>query len=151
MKATGIIRRIDDLGRIVIPKEIRRTLKIKEGAPMELYIEQDAVIFKKYQPFTINEKILHCVFEMLKATTLKRFAIYDDFNILKAWPGVKETFPIPTAGWDEKREPFIYQENNIYPIIVENELIGYLLGQGEHSEEILKIVATYIKAELNNY
>lgn len=48
MKATGIIRRVDDLGRVVIPKEIRRTLKIREGDPLEIYTERDAVVFKKY-------------------------------------------------------------------------------------------------------
>lgn len=48
MKATGIIRRIDDLGRVVIPKEIRRTLKIKEGDPLEIFLDRDYVCFKKY-------------------------------------------------------------------------------------------------------
>lgn len=49
MKATGIVRRIDDLGRIVIPKEIRRTLRIREGDPLEIYTDRDGeVIFKKY-------------------------------------------------------------------------------------------------------
>lgn len=51
MKATGIVRRIDDLGRIVIPKEIRRTLRIKEGDPLEIYTDREGeVIFKKYSP-----------------------------------------------------------------------------------------------------
>lgn len=51
MKATGIVRRIDDLGRVVIPKEIRRTLHIREGDPLEIYTEKDGeVIFKKYSP-----------------------------------------------------------------------------------------------------
>lgn len=48
MKATGIIRRIDDLGRVVIPKEIRRTLRIHEGDPLEILLDGDGVIFKKY-------------------------------------------------------------------------------------------------------
>lgn len=49
MKATGIVRRIDDLGRIVIPKEIRRTCNLREGDPMELYLgEDDAIVLKKY-------------------------------------------------------------------------------------------------------
>lgn len=48
MKATGIIRRVDDLGRVVIPKEIRRTMKIREGDPLEIYLEKDAVVFRKY-------------------------------------------------------------------------------------------------------
>ena len=51
MKATGLVRRVDDLGRIVIPKEIRRTLKIREGDPLEIYTEKDGgVIFRKYSP-----------------------------------------------------------------------------------------------------
>jgi len=51
MKATGIVRRIDDLGRVVIPKEIRRTMRIREGDPLEIYTDHDGeVIFKKYSP-----------------------------------------------------------------------------------------------------
>ena len=51
MKATGIVRRIDDLGRVVIPKEIRRTLRIREGDPLEIYTDKDGeVVFKKYSP-----------------------------------------------------------------------------------------------------
>lgn len=49
MKATGIVRRIDDLGRVVIPKEIRRTMRIREGDPLEIYTSRDGeVVFKKY-------------------------------------------------------------------------------------------------------
>lgn len=51
MKATGIVRRIDDLGRVVIPKEIRRTLRIREGDPLEIFTATDGeVVFKKYSP-----------------------------------------------------------------------------------------------------
>lgn len=50
MKATGIVRRIDDLGRVVIPKEIRRTMKLREGDPLEIFLEKDGVVFKKYSP-----------------------------------------------------------------------------------------------------
>lgn len=51
MKATGIVRRIDDLGRVVIPKEIRRTMRIREGAPLEIFTDREGeVIFKKYSP-----------------------------------------------------------------------------------------------------
>ena len=49
MKTTGIVRRVDDLGRIVIPKEIRRTLHIKEGDPLEIYIDDNAVCFRNYK------------------------------------------------------------------------------------------------------
>lgn len=51
MKATGIVRRIDDLGRVVIPKEIRRTLRIREGDPLEIFVDRDGeIILKKYSP-----------------------------------------------------------------------------------------------------
>lgn len=49
MKSTGIVRKIDPLGRIVIPKELRRTFDLKEGNPMEIFIEDDIILLKKYQ------------------------------------------------------------------------------------------------------
>jgi AbrB family transcriptional regulator (stage V sporulation protein T) len=53
MKATGIVRRIDDLGRVVVPKEIRRTLRIREGDPLEIFTDEGGIYFKKYSP--LNE------------------------------------------------------------------------------------------------
>ena len=54
MKATGIVRRIDDLGRVVIPKEIRKTLRIKEGTPLEIFTDREGeIILKKYSPIGI--------------------------------------------------------------------------------------------------
>src|SRR5690625_7264870 len=53
MKATGIVRRIDDLGRVVIPKEIRRTLRIREGDPLEIFVSREGeIILKKYSPIS---------------------------------------------------------------------------------------------------
>ena len=49
MKATGIIRHIDDLDRVVIPKEIRRTMRIREGDPLEIFATDDGVVFRKYE------------------------------------------------------------------------------------------------------
>ena len=57
MKATGIIRRIDDLGRIVIPKEIRRQCGITEGTPMEIFISSDGIILKKYYSEELTEAV----------------------------------------------------------------------------------------------
>ncbi|MBQ3379110.1 MAG: AbrB/MazE/SpoVT family DNA-binding domain-containing protein [Clostridia bacterium] len=85
MKATGIVRRIDDLGRIVIPKEIRRTLRIREGDPLEIFTEKDGeVIFKKYSP--IGEL---APYALEYAETLARFlncacAVCDRDNIVAA-------------------------------------------------------------------
>lgn len=61
MKATGIVRRVDDLGRIVIPKELRRILRIRENDPLELYSEDGAIVFKKYSPMMqIEESAAVC-------------------------------------------------------------------------------------------
>jgi len=83
MKATGIVRRIDDLGRVVIPKEIRRTMRIREGDPLEIFTEKDGeVIFKKYSPigelgdFAVNYA------ETLAKTTGKGTLITDRDSII---------------------------------------------------------------------
>ncbi|SDJ72500.1 stage V sporulation T C-terminal domain-containing protein [Salimicrobium halophilum] len=58
MKATGIVRRIDDLGRVVVPKEIRRTLRIREGDPLEIFVDREGeIILKKYSPILELEGI----------------------------------------------------------------------------------------------
>lgn len=57
MKATGIVRRIDELGRVVIPKEIRRTLRLREGDPLEVFTDRDELMLKKYSPIASLEKI----------------------------------------------------------------------------------------------
>lgn len=50
MQETGIVRRIDELGRIVVPKEMRKTMRIREGDPLEIYLEKDCLVFRKYSP-----------------------------------------------------------------------------------------------------
>ena len=78
MKATGIVRRIDDLGRVVIPKEIRRVLRIREGDPLEIYTNNSGeVILKKYSP--INE-LSHYASEYAE-NMRKFFAILFCFNV----------------------------------------------------------------------
>ena len=53
MKATGIVRKVDELGRIVLPIELRRTLEIEERDPLEIYVEEDRIVLKKYRPSCI--------------------------------------------------------------------------------------------------
>ena len=73
MKATGIVRRVDDLGRIVIPKEIRRTLRIREGDPLEIYTEKDGgVIFRKYSPMGDLLDFAGQICESIAANSLHR-------------------------------------------------------------------------------
>lgn len=58
MKATGLVRRIDDLGRVVIPKEYRKVINVREGDPLELFLTEDGIVFKKYNfSESINENI----------------------------------------------------------------------------------------------
>ena len=78
MKATGIVRRIDDLGRSVIPKEIRRTMHIREGDPLEIYTDKDGgVIFKKYSPVGELSTFAGQICEALQKTTGGVAAVFD--------------------------------------------------------------------------
>ena len=70
MKATGVVRRIDDLGRVVIPKEIRKTLRIKEGDPLEIFTDREGqVILKKYSPIGELSEFASGYAETLSKTT----------------------------------------------------------------------------------
>lgn len=83
MKATGIVRRIDDLGRVVIPKEVRRNFGIKEGDPLEIYTDRDgAIIFKKYAPNNTNDVVTYLV-HSARALGFD-IGVYDDIG---AWRG----------------------------------------------------------------
>ena len=83
MKATGIVRRVDDLGRIVIPKEIRRTLRIREGDPLEIYTEKDGgVIFRKYSPMGDLLPFAAQLCESIGANTGRIAAVSDRDNII---------------------------------------------------------------------
>ena len=85
MKATGIVRRVDDLGRIVIPKEIRRTLHIKESDPLEIFTDRDgAVIFKKYSPMGELSDFAAQICHALNKTTGQPVAICDRDAIVTA-------------------------------------------------------------------
>ena len=78
MKATGIVRRVDDLGRIVIPKEIRRTLRIREGDPLEIYTEKDGgVIFRKYSPMGDLQEFAAQMCDAIGAATGQIAAVAD--------------------------------------------------------------------------
>lgn len=78
MKATGIVRRIDDLGRVVIPKEIRRNMRVKEGDPLEIYTTREGeIVLKKYVP--MGEEDWTSIGVVLKNSILQgeKFALYD--------------------------------------------------------------------------
>jgi len=97
MKATGIVRRIDDLGRVVIPKEIRRTMRIREGDPLEIFTEKDGeVIFKKYSPVGELNDFASQICETLNKTTGCITAVTDRDNIISV-------FGVPKRELHEKR------------------------------------------------
>lgn len=85
MKATGIVRRIDDLGRVVIPKEIRRTLKIYEGSPLEIFTGEDgSVVFRKYSSMENIAELAGVYADALTATTGLPCCICDTEKIVAA-------------------------------------------------------------------
>ena len=92
MKATGIVRRIDDLGRVIIPKEIRKILGIREGDPLEIFIDhsENAVCFKPYLPFSEPWRLLEDVATIMRDS--KDFQKYaDDVHALASKIKEKES------------------------------------------------------------
>jgi AbrB family transcriptional regulator (stage V sporulation protein T) len=93
MKATGIVRRIDDLGRVVIPKEIRRTLRIREGDPLEIFVDRDGeVILKKYSPIGELGDFAKEYADSLFESTNHIILITDRDNIIAVAGGAKKDY-----------------------------------------------------------
>lgn len=112
MKATGIVRRIDDLGRVVIPKEIRRTMRIREGDPLEIYTTRDGeVIFKKYSLIGGLEDFAAQFCDTLSRSTDFTAAVTDrDAVIAVAGVGKRELLGKPVSDQLEK----LMTERSIY-------------------------------------
>ena len=124
MKATGIIRRVDDLGRVVIPKEIRRTLKIREGDPLEIFLENDYVCFKRYSALgSLSEETLRVAQTMAQRTFNHQIAIYDESRKIS---GPDSYGSFVNMSWEYNRTPFKYEGMGVYPIISVGELCGYI-------------------------
>lgn len=137
MKATGIIRRIDDLGRIVIPKEIRRTLRIREGDPLEIFLdEQNGVIFRKYSQLGMSDDVLRTANLMAKFSGME-IAIYDiDCRLTddKSYPEI-----VPEA-WEDFRTPTQFENYTVYPILCNGECYGYVCSHSHRIAEVVMIV-----------
>ena len=155
MKATGIVRRIDELGRIVLPKEIRRTMKIREGDPLEIFTDRDGeVIFKKYSP--VGEM---AAFSSQYAETLHRTCdmsvIICDRDYIISCGGVpkKEYLEKQVSGELEE----LMESRNMYVFRADSEKIYPTRDHGEHfvscampitSEgDVIGIIATLSPAE----
>ena len=131
MKATGIVRRIDDLGRVVIPKEIRRTMRIREGDPLEIYTDRDGeVIFKKYSP--IGE--LHA-FASEYAETLQKTAGMSVF--------ICDRDAIITVAGASKREYVDRKISRALEEIIESRSL-YMRGSGKETIPVTDDASHYV-------
>lgn len=92
MKSTGIIRRIDELGRIVIPKEIRKNLRIKEGENVEIYTENESIILKKYSVLKNLSEIATIYAEVINSLVKENIIITDTDNVIAASGKYKKKF-----------------------------------------------------------
>lgn len=119
MKNTGVVRRIDDLGRIVIPKEIRKTLRIKDGESLEIFLNSDNIVLKKYSPL----EGLQSFYKMYAESIYSEIG----YNIL-----VVDRDRIVAVSGDFKKK---YLDKPISPtidLIIQNRIVVY-------SKEIVKI------------
>lgn len=143
MKATGIVRRIDDLGRVVIPRELRRTLHIHEGDPLELFIDTDgSVTLKKYVP--IGEKDCAKAKQILKAILPDDvdFALYDMYGDIRAFTSIEQFR-------GEYRIDRDNVPNGIYTIrdaAYDYDVVGYLYIKGEVEENVKQMAINVLTA-----
>ena len=180
MKATGIVRRVDDLGRIVIPKEIRRTLRIREGDPLEIYTEKDGgVIFRKYSPMGDLQEFAAQMCESIGSATGHIAAISDRDSII-ALHGVakRELMDKPNSPELEKlmeqRRHYLFKSGDTpifaadgilkyrlgvaSPILSQGDLMGcvmLLLGEGDNplqetDQELAKIAAGFLGRQMES-
>ena len=118
MKATGVVRRIDDLGRIVIPKEIRKTLRIKEGDPLEIFTDKEGeVILKKYSPIGELSEFASSYAETLAKTTGHIACITDKDTVIAVSGAPKKEFIEQDLSREleqlmEDKEVYTSKENN---------------------------------------
>ena len=153
MKATGVVRRIDDLGRVVIPKEIRRTLHIREGDPLEIFTDKNGeVILKKYSPIGELSEFAVQYADTLAKTTGHIACITDKDTIIAVSGASKKDFLEQNISEDlekiiENREVYESKDNDelavpivqgeskerryngqvVYPIIFEGDAIGSVI------------------------
>ena len=163
MKATGIVRRIDDLGRVVIPKEIRRTMRIREGDPLEIYTDRDGeVIFKKYSPMG---ELGTFAGEALWRTAGLSCAICDRDAVIAAAGGAKKDIFEKTISNDletlmEQRHVYEHtgsddtlhvSENDPYQVVVAAPIIseGDVTGCVALLSDSTDMVATEVESKLS--
>ena len=148
MKATGIVRQIDDLGRVVIPREIRRSLKIREGDSLEILIEKNCVCFKKYSALGLfSEDILRVAQDMAQRTFKHQIAIYNRDSKIS---GPNSYSSYADESWKYNRTPFKYEGMGVYPIISDGELYGYVCCPGSDMSAEMTMIACYLSAAVGD-
>ena len=141
MRATGIVRRIDDLGRVVIPKEIRRTLRIREGDPLEIFTDREGeIILKKYSPIGELGAFAKEYAESLAQTAGHVTCIVDKDRIIAVSGGAKmeecinKRTPFAAEAGDGQFVPVLHDGDGseypyqlMVPIIAEGDALGAVL------------------------
>jgi len=140
MKATGIVRRIDDLGRVVIPKEIRRTLRIREGDPLEIFTDREGeIILKKYSPIVELSEFAGQYAESLAQTTGMLVCITDRDHVIAASGNGKKDFegkPI-----SHQLECVIEDRNSMVASKEESEFVKVTLDDnGEYASQAISTI-----------
>ena len=170
MKATGIVRRIDDLGRVVIPKEIRRTMRIREGDPLEIYTDREGeVIFKKYSPIGELQNFAAEYADTLQKTSSLPIFICDRDAIIAVSGASKREYLDKKISMDleeiidgrtiyhnmQRRENLSIIENGgehyiscAMPIIAEGDIIGCVLSGWQSGISIEEKISDEIEAKL---
>jgi AbrB family transcriptional regulator (stage V sporulation protein T) len=155
MKATGIVRRIDDLGRVIIPKEIRRTLRIREGDLLEIFLDRDGgVIFKKYSVLGDMSELGAGIFSALKSAGFSSVVFYDrDKPVLGvARRGMPDE--VPASWYDFHDSGRVYDDedgNHVTPLYLDGEHIGFIAVReniGKNNDDTLRFAASALMRTL---
>lgn len=141
MKATGIVRKIDNLGRIVIPKEIRATQKIEEGDSVEIKVAENGdIIIKKYDVLGNNVEILRNVAKGISEILKCNVIITDREKVLKVFPETKENieFNINDNLLEviEERRTYLADNEIIVPIIVDAVTKGTIVIKSDSKKKL---------------
>ncbi len=160
MKATGIVRRIDDLGRIVLPKEIRKTLRISEGDPLEIFVEQNQILLKKYLPINSINDIVLGIAKSINTITGYSVAILDSEGVIAAEGEAKEFLGdvISKDGlkvFSENKSFAISEADNLKPIKLfskddgrfKSQLIVPIVSKNQESLGIISLLDTDAKTK----
>ena len=130
MKTTGIIRRIDDLGRIVIPKELRKTLRIKNGESLEIFVEGEDIILKKYSPMESIEEAAVKYVDSFSKVIKHSVIVTDKDRVIAASGSLKKRYLGKqisefTERGIERRDSFVERQKKTFSFVDGVEDFGY--------------------------